>query len=456
MSRGARDVPDLAPCGPAVEARLALNRSERLYLALEGVAGTIAHVHVLRFDEAHTDAQLRAGVRELVRTCPRLRALIEPHRFGHRLCVLSDGERIERLFEQAFCVVPGAGDAVSLHTFLNQLANEPFDLERALPLRARVLTGGSRPILVLSLHHVVCDGRGAIQLLDRLMAHLNGGTLAVMPLDDASMLPAILPRLAPGQFLDGARRLWRSLRRRARWRGRPALSLVKERTTFGPIGVRLHDVPVALAVIKAAARARDCTVTELLLAALTASFAGRAQPRAGAVATVRLSLDLRRYFPAARRPAFGNYVASFLVRATGWNQLEATVAELRAQLREVIGRFERKEMSVPLLLAELAPRLLGRRLLAWCVRALKRRARLAQVTLHYSNLGDVDLLNRHGARARAGSLAFFTPALGPYVGCVGLAGRLSLGVSYPRAEIGGSVIDDVLSDFDSHLRALTR
>jgi hypothetical protein len=443
--------------GP-ISARLALNRSERLYLALEGVAGAIAHVHVLHFDEAHTDAQLRAGIRELVRTCPRLCALVEPHPFGHRLSVLPDGERVERLFEQAFRVVPGAGDAASLHAFLNQLVNEPFDLERALPLRARVLTGGPRPILVLSLHHVVCDGRGAIQLLDRLMAHLNGEALAVMSLDDSSMLPAILPRLAPGQFLDGARRLWRSLRRRGGARGRrgPALSLVKERGSFGPTGVRLHDVPMALAAIKTAARARGCTVTELVLAALAASFAGRAQPRAGALATVRLSLDLRPYFPTERRPAFGNYVASVLVRATKWNQLDATVAELRAQLREVLGRLERKEMSVPLLLAELAPRLLGRRLLGWCVRALKRRARLAQVTLHCSNLGDVDLLNRHGVRARAASLVFFTPALGPYVGCVGLAGRLSLGVSYPRAEIDGGVIDDVLSDFDGNLRALTR
>jgi hypothetical protein len=148
-------------------------------------------------------------------------------------------------------------------------------------------------------------------------------------------------------------------------------------------------------------------------------------------------------------------VASFLVRATRWRDFEVTIAEVRAQMREALRAFDRREMSVPLLLAELAPRLVGRRLLGACVRLLKRRRRLAQVTVHYSNLGAVDVLNRHGDRARLEGLAFFTPALGPYVGCVGLDGRLSLGLTYPRSEIDAAAVRGALADFDRKLAELT-
>ena len=111
-------------------------------------------------------------------------------------------------------------------------------------------------------------------------------------------------------------------------------------------------------------------------------------------------------------------------------------------------------MGYPLLLAEVAPWLLGRRLLGWCVRQLKRRGRLQPVTVHFSNLGNVDALNRHGTRAQLAEHAFFTPALGPYVGCVGLGGRLYLGITYPRSEVDGIVIDRALHSFDRALEDL--
>ena len=433
-------------------AHVGLNRSERLYLALESVAGAIGQIHVLRFHEPHAEADVRAGLRHLVRLFPRLRGLVEPTALGHRLAVLPEGARVDALFESAFravTVAEGAGDAARLQSLLDELANEPFDLARALPLRARFLTGGPRPVLVLSLHHVVCDGRGMLKLLDALMAHLNGEELAAQPLDDPGMRAAFLPTRGPWRQMAWQRG------ERAAGKQSPALTLVKERGAFGPTSVRLHDVSVPLAAIKQAAAARGCTVSELVIAALGASFAGRAAPRARAVGSVRVSVDLRPYFPPERRPTFGNYVASFLVRVTRADDLEAALAEVHARMREVLGRFERREMGVPLLLAELAPRLLGRRLLGWCVRALKRRGRLAQVTVHCSNLGDADLLNGHGATARADALAFVTPALGPYVGSVGLGGRMYLGVTYPRAEIDETVIDGALADFERGLRALT-
>ena len=389
--------------------RLRLNRSERLDPALEGVAGAIAQVHVLRFGEPHAEAEIRAATRDLVRICPRLRTLVEPTLLGYRLRVLAEGARIDALCHQAFAVEPGGGDPRSLQGLVDRLVNEPFDLERALPLRARLLTGGPLPILVLKSAPPGLRRTGDDRLLDALMARLNGLEAAPMPLDDPSMIPAIAPA--------GVRSLWRLFRlhleERSLRKGTRALNLTKERgADFGPRGVRLHAVAADSAAVKAAATARGCSVTELLVAVLASSFARETGWDPRAPASVRLSLDLRPYFPPGRRPEIGNYVASFLVRLTEWADIDASTDQARAQMRG-LGRFERREMGYPLLLAELAPWLLGRRLLGWCVRQLKRRGRLQPVTVHFSNLGNVDALNRHGTRAQLAEHASSPPRSAP-------------------------------------------
>lgn len=442
-------MPDL---GARAEARLRLNRSERVYLALEGVAGAIGQVHVLRFREPHTDADLRAAVRHLVRVCPRLRSLIQPTVFGHRLRVLAEGSHVDALFELVFRAVPGGGGPSALNALLIDLVNQPFDLERALPLRARVLRDGGLPILVLSLHHVVCDGRGMMILLDALMARLNGAEIAAIGIDDPRMLPALLPSRGETRWAP-VTAWWRSFRTHRHQRTETpatAVTLTHGRGDFGPTGVHLHAVAGDLAAIKAAAQARGCTVSELMIAALACGFARQATaPPAVRIASVRVSVDLRRFFPAERRPQFGNYVASFILSLPRFHDLEATITDVRTQMRAGIARFARKEMIHPLLLEALAPVLLGRRLFGWCARRLKRKGRLRQVTLHYSNLGGVDFLNQHGPHAQLDQLAFFTPALGPYVGCVGLAGHLYLGVTYPASEIDAAVIAQALRTFDA-------
>jgi hypothetical protein len=431
-----------------------------VYLALEGVAGAIGQVHVLRFRQPHAESELRAALRELVRLCPRLRSVIERRFFGACLAVLPDGARVDELFQQAFRSLPIGTDEAAVNASLNDLVNEPFALEQGLPWRVCFLSGKGPPILIVSLHHVVCDGRGMITLLENLLRGLNGQGHLPMPVEDSSLLPAIWPlpvpsrSAVPGRLLS----LWRSYRleRRshARWKNQRALTLVKKKARFGPTGIVLHTAPASLDAIKAAAEARDCTVTELLVAALGTSFAGPASGDPAAVASVRLSVDLRPYFPVGRRPTLGNYVASVVVHLTNNGDREVAVASARAQLREARRRFEAREMSYPLLRAELAPRLLGRRLYGACARWFKRRGFLQDVTLHISNLGSVDRLNRHGDRAQAGALAFFTPALGPYVGCVGLGGCLYLGVSYPRSEVDEAAIKQALIDFDRQLAAL--
>jgi NRPS condensation-like uncharacterized protein len=309
--------------------------------------------------------------------------------------------------------------------------------------------------LVLQLHHLVGDGRGAVALLARLMAHLDGavGTEPPAVAEDPSMIPALLPW--PRTMVAVLRSLWRSFwlhRSDEKFRQRfQTVTAGHAHAIFGPIGVALHSAGAPLAAIKDAAQRRGCTVTELVVALLAVAFAGDAPTGPRQAVTVRLSLDLRPYFPAGRHPRIGNYVASFLVHLTRWRDLDGTIADVRAQLREQVKRFSAHEMSYPFLLAELTHWLLGRTGLARAVRILKRRGRLQPITFHYSNLGSVDALNAAGGRAQLAALHFFTPAIGPYVGCVGLADRLSLGITYPASEIDGAVIDRILVTFDALL-----
>ncbi|HEY0710675.1 MAG TPA: hypothetical protein VGG33_27980, partial [Polyangia bacterium] len=88
--------------GQANGRRIALNRSERVYLALDGVAGSIAQTHVLRFSTVHSVEELRAAIRTLVRTTPRLRTRVARDWRGWCLRVRADDTAIDDAFANAF------------------------------------------------------------------------------------------------------------------------------------------------------------------------------------------------------------------------------------------------------------------------------------------------------------------------------------------------------------------
>ncbi|HEY0709289.1 MAG TPA: hypothetical protein VGG33_20935, partial [Polyangia bacterium] len=337
---------------------------------------------------------------------------------------------------------------------LGTLCNRRFDLARDLPLRILVFVGAPTPTVVFNLHHIAGDGRAMIELLSSFMALLNGQTPTPLALDPPSMVPALLPQARGLRPLLSS--LWRSflLHRRSENQRKRHRPLTRQRPgDFGPTKVRLHVCAASATAMKQLAATEAASLTDVVVTALAQAFAAKTQPDGTQAVSARLSLDLRPHFPPDQRPRFGNYVASFLVQLPQWNDFAETLRDVRTQIRDWRTRFADRLMSTPLLLAELTPRLLGRRLLARAATALKRRGRLAPVTFHFSNLGSVDALNRLGPHARLDSLHFFTPAVGPYVGCIGLNDRLCLAVTYPAWEISDTEVDAVLASFDSHIAA---
>ncbi len=99
----------------------------------------------------------------------------------------ADGERtVQTPCAPAFAAlaaVPVAPDALA--DTVRELANRPFDLARDTTLRAHLLvTGADQHVLVLSMHHIVCDGWSAGIVRDelgRLYAAARAGTDAALP-----------------------------------------------------------------------------------------------------------------------------------------------------------------------------------------------------------------------------------------------------------------------------------
>jgi NRPS condensation-like uncharacterized protein len=450
MARGPRDVPDVAADAPVDGRgrRISLNRSERIYLALDGIAGSVAQTHVLRFATAHTTATLRATIRSLVRTTPRLRTQIVRGFAGWFLRVRADDQAIDQAFAAAFRERP-IGD---FDDELAALTNQTFDLARDLPLRVRVFVGDGTPTVIFNLHHIVGDGRAMIELIAAFMALLNGGVPAPLFLDDPSLLPALVPvRRGVRTVLTN---LWRSfwLHRRTKRTRRHLRSMsLQQPGPFTRTAVRLYESKSRLRDLKLLGSTCGASITDLVVAAFAHAFAAHEPREVGKVVTARLSLDLRQLFPPDRRPRFGNYVASFVIDLPGGDDFTTLLGQAHAQVRDWIMRFADQLLSYPLLVAALTPRLLGRKLLGRAALALKQRGRLEPITFHLSNLGNVDALNSFGPHARLSHLHFFTPAVGPYIGCVGLEDRLFIALTYATDELNDSQVDALLAHVDSTL-----
>ncbi len=437
---------------------IALNRSERMYLALEGVVGSVTQLIVMRLETGVSREAMRTAVRDVVRAYPRLRTVVEPTLFSHRLRVLDDGD-IDQLFDDAFRVVTHvSSDPASLEGYVAELVNEPFALERGLPIRLRYVANGPHPALILMVHHVVCDGRSVMMTVEAIMRALNGKLVEPLAIDAPTMLPAVLPT-GFGARLASVWRSFRDQRAQARaMRGRRVTRFGSlDATRFGVVGVRLHVLPVGMDELKRASIARGCTVTALVLAALVEAFGRRVngEDEAGRDAVaIRLSVDLRKYFPKGRAPTFGNYVGTFLVYA-GAVDAGRALATVSAQMREGLERFERKLMSYPLLLAELYAAI-GRKMFALAAIASKRKGTLPAMTCHYSNLGNLDGLNAKDATVRLFGLLATAPNVGPFVVTSGLGDSLAVTLSYGKNEATDAEVYALLERLDDAIRAIAR
>lgn len=439
-------MPDLIP----------LNRSERAYAALEGVAGSVTQVYEMTFDRRLDPAVVRAAARALVAAYPRTRMRLVVGAFSTRLGLMdNDDPLLEPLFDEAFRVVDGvAGDEERLAAYRNALLSESFSLGRSLPVRVRLAQDERGSTLFFIVHHLVCDGRGMIQMIDELLGALAGKPITPVTVDALEMRRALWPkgwaRKLRAAFLD-----WRRLRAARRVaRSRTLVDPLRPLPAFTAPRVVRHTLGLPVTQLVATARAHGTSLTALTLAALTMVLArreGAASDGTREVAT-RISVDLRPFFDPPQPNAFGNFVASFMVRCVRFDQLAPLIADIAAQLKEGTRRFRDHERGFGLLMDELST-WIGLRLYGLAARRLKTRGKLTPMSAHYSTVGSVDHLLRHDVGLV--DMAGYAPNTGLFVTSMGFRDQLRMALIYPTGGLSAEQACQLARDLEETLARMS-
>ena len=436
--------------------RLPLNRSEHLYWAGEGLFGPVNMPFMLRFDGPVDEALVRRTLRRVVSDFPRMRGVINPGLLRYHLRILPDDAHIDLLFDDAYRVQPGLDptDIAVMEAFHGAFLNEPMPLERGMPWRARFFPHPTEPALLFSMHHIAGDGRSMVQAVCAVMAGLNGKPITPCPLESPSMLPAVLPK----RWQDWPASIaawWRALQADKRTaKAQRVLTLATHRATeFAPGAVHYKVLSTSARQLKDESKALGTTSNTLLTAALAQTFLAMAPDDAQAVATFRISVDLRRYFPEGTAPQFGNHVATFVVRATHQPDLAHQIASLDAQVKAGMARFERREHALPLLLYEWLP-LIGRTLYSRILMQAKKNGSLEQVSAHFTNLGAAEFIYPKDATLKLKDMWPATNGTGLLIATHSLNGLQYLTVMHPRNEIPDAAVDRFLVALDAQLQAL--
>jgi hypothetical protein len=447
--------PTRAHAGTHAAPVLALNHTEHAYIAVEGLAGSMVITYMMQFNEAIEPARLRTVLRELVSAWPRFRGVVEAGLHSHRMRILPDNETTDQLFEIAWREDAhiDAGDPAQLERLHQQILNDVVPLEHGLLCRFRFVPHATSPVLFLSVHHILFDGRSALQFMTDLLARLNGGPrIPVQPLEAASHLGA----LAPSSLLQWPRQLLKSFQNRAReakWhkglhvqqaapQGHPYLSIHM---------LRHHTLSVDTQALRRVARILDISVNSLVTLILCEAYLSYAPKDSLAAAVVRQSVDLRRFYPPAEgnkpRLLWGNHVGAFLVTEVGAKSLRERAASVKAQVDEGMARFERREMLWNQLPGMLMP-VLGRTLLSHIVHGMQRKGRMPRISCHATSLGNVSKLNAPDAKLRMVKLCTAVPSVSTLHVVNELDGQVHLPVVWQRCDATVEQMDDYLRRVD--------
>ncbi len=433
-----------------------LNRSEHLYWAAEGYLGPINQAYILCFDRPVDTELIRQTLRELISAYPRMRGIIELTGLHFQLRILDDDLYVDQLFADTFRVLPhiDSSSRPALAAFHNEFINEPISLERGLPWRARFIPHPTRPALMFSVHHIVGDGRSMVQMLCAIMARLSGQPITPGKIDSPSMLPAVMPQKW-WQWPASIARWWRQAQTEAATRkGMHIVTLARRKSPrYTTSAIRYHELPCSADAMKAQAKAHGTTVNTLLAALVANAFLAMAPDDPKAMAAIRLSVDLRRYYPKGTAPEFGNYVHSFTVLAQRQANLQAQVNALEAQVKEHLLGYERRDYALPVLLYECLP-WLGRALSGRLVVRYKAEGRLPQLSCHLSNLGNADAINPPNAKVRLAELWPMTINPVFMLGALSLNGRQFLTLISQNDEIPQEAVAAFEAELDRQFHAL--
>jgi hypothetical protein len=435
-----------------------LNRTEHMFWAGEGFLGSINQPYLMRFDGPVNEADVRQALRELFSAYPRVRGVIVPTTWSYKLKILPDDDQIDALLADCFRVEPGVDgasrdDLLALH---NRMINEAISLERGLPLRARFVPHPTSPALIMSLHHIIGDGRSGLQMISAVIARLNGTPIKPVPLHSHSMVPAVVP-LKWTQWPASIAGWWRNTRRDAvAAKGLELVTLARRSSPhFHTSTVHYHELQSRSKAVRATAKALGTTVNNLLTAVIANTFLARAKNNPQAMSAIRISYDLRKLFPEGTQPEIGNFVSSFSVKATHQPTLLDQIKSMESQVKDILSRYDRREYAFPLLVYEALP-IMGRRLYTMMIAKAKARGKLQDVSCHFSNLGSADFINPPGATVKLKEIWLAAQPVATIFGLASMGDKLFFSVMHQNDETDPKDVVDFLHALDRELLSLTQ
>jgi len=431
-----------------------LNKSEFLYLVVEDLAPSVSQMITLRLATVHSEQEIRSAFRHILDLYPKLRTIVEPTLFSQRLKVISDEVHTNALFDDAFKVKKGLPfDSQAFKDYQNEFLNEPFTLQQALPIKIRFLP--EENILLLSVHHMTCDGVGWINMVSSLMAHLNGKETVAQALEDPSMVPGVFQKpyiTAPIQVFKSWKLLSAENKKTAQDK---IISPAETKTDFiGSVSMKHRYLQNELADLKPKAKSMGYSLNIYFLTALARSFFDRYGEEHGDTVSIRLSYDLRTYFEKDA-PVFGNYVTTSILRAyrKDMESPHRMMENLQSQLTTAIDRLKHKKLSYPWLLDK-AFTLVGKKLYSLGILAGKRKGTIPVPTIHFSTVGSLDFLNKAGEAAKVKDVIATVPTFGMFMTLCNIDGVFNVNLSYPSAEFSDDRMESFIDEFNQELGSL--
>lgn len=430
-----------------------LNHTEHAYVGIDGFAGSMVIIYMLQFSTGIDATRMRGAVRELVSAYPRFRGVVEARLHRHRLRILPDGEVTDQLFDVAWREEAhiDAADPAALERQHQQMLNEVLPLEHGLACRFRFVPHAEQPVLFFAVHHLLFDGRSALEFFGDLMKRLNGGPrIAAQALD----APSLVGALAPSRWWQWPRHLWRSRAHQVKDRKRHGEVHIQQAAPQGHPYLtghmmRHHTVPIDTTVLRQVARRLGLSLNGLVTLALSEAYLSYAPNDSRAASVIRQSVDLRRYHRTDHGKVVlsGNHVGALLVTEVGRRSLAERAASIKAQMDEGLARFERREMLWPQLVPLLMP-FLGRTLLSRAVTDMQRKGRMPRISCHATSLGNVSSLNPPDAAIRIARMSTVVPSVSTLHVVCELDGRLTMPVVWQRCDATAAQMDDYLRRVD--------
>jgi hypothetical protein len=437
-----------------------LNEPEHMYVAVEGLAGTMAANYVLKFSTPVPQEKVRAAVRALISALPRFRGIVERGPVRPHLRILPDNEIVDQLFEQAWQCEPqvDAADPASVERYHNRYLNESVSLERGLACSFRWIPHHSTPILFMAAHHLMFDGRSSLYALGLLMQRLNDDQpIAPVPLEPVPMLNATRPARWwqwPRAFVDELRIRGHE---KALQKGLHLQTLNRNDQPFlSTYAIRHHRLPITSQALRDMARRLKMSVASVVAMVMADAFLSYAPNDPKALAVIRQAVDLRPYHlnREAMGPLLGNHVGTFLVCESGHKPLMARVASIKAQFQSGTDRYAKRQMGAGIWFGSLTS-YLGPNLFGYASVKLQRQCKMPRISCYTTSLGNLNsLLNKPEFTVRLADFLACLPSLSLLHAYMELGEAVNVPLVWPRSEATSEQISDYLARLDRATHAL--